>query len=99
MADTTFDIVIRYTGDSRYQPLFDDAAERWEQIIIADLPDVNNSQFGFVDDLLIDASVVFIDGSGRGPGASRTRLDPQQLRAAVPWGNGVRFRRRLVDVQ
>jgi hypothetical protein len=64
MADTTFDIVIHYTGNSLYQPLFDDAAERWEQIIIADLPDVNSSQFGFVDDLLIDASVVSIDGPG-----------------------------------
>src|SRR5262245_38307739 len=65
MADSTFDIVIRYTGDSRYRPLFDAAAARWEQIIIADLPDVNSSQFGFVDDLLIDASVVAIDGPGR----------------------------------
>jgi hypothetical protein len=64
MADTTFDIVIRYTGDSRYQPLFDAAAARWEQIIIADLPDIASSSFGFVDDLLIDASVVAIDGSG-----------------------------------
>jgi hypothetical protein len=64
LADTTFDIVISYAGDPLYQPLFDDAAERWEQIIIADLPDVNSSNFGFVDDLLIDASVVFIDGPG-----------------------------------
>jgi len=78
MADTTFDIVIRYSGDSRYQPLFDDAAERWEQIIIADLPDVNSSAFGFVDDVLIDASVVFIDG----PGAVLGQAGPDWIRSA-----------------
>jgi hypothetical protein len=64
MADTTFDIVINYSGNSAYQSLFDDAAERWEQIILADLPDVNSGAFGLVDDLLIDASVVAIDGAG-----------------------------------
>jgi len=78
LADTTFDIVIHYTGDPLYQPLFDDAAERWEQIIVADLPDVNSSNFGFVDDLLIDASVVFIDG----PGGVLGQAGPDWIRSA-----------------
>jgi hypothetical protein len=62
MADTTFDIVIRFAGGPRYQHVFDAAAARWEQIIVADLPDVTDSQFGYVDDILIDATVVSIDG-------------------------------------
>ena len=62
--NSTFDIVVQYTGDPLYQSIFQTAADRWEQVIIADLPDVNSSQFGFVDDLRIDASVVAIDGVG-----------------------------------
>ena len=61
----TFDIVIRYGGDPAYQAAFDAAAARWEQIITADIADVTSSTYGFIDDLLIDASVQFIDGSGQ----------------------------------
>ena len=60
--NSTFDIQIRYSGDSSYLGAFQAAADRWEQIIVADLPDVNSSNFGFIDDLLIDVSVVSIDG-------------------------------------
>ena len=52
---STFDIVIRYSGDPTYQTLFDAAAARWEQIITADIPDVNSATWGFIDGLLIDA--------------------------------------------
>ncbi len=38
---------------------------RWEQIITAEIVDVNSGIFGLVDDLLIDASVVAIDGPGQ----------------------------------
>ncbi len=62
--DTTFDIVIDYTGNSLYQTLFDDAAQRWEQIITADLPDVISVSHASIDDLLIDVTVVAIDGIG-----------------------------------
>ncbi len=60
--DTTFDIVIDYSGNPLYQSLFDAAAQRWEQIITADLPDVTSFRHGRIDDLLIDASVFWIDG-------------------------------------
>jgi hypothetical protein len=60
----TFDITVNYTGDSIYQPVFDKAAQIWSQIITADIPDVNSPTYGFIDDLLIDASVVTIDGPG-----------------------------------
>lgn len=72
-----FDIVVNYSGDARFQAAFDEAAARWEQVITADLPNVNTSQWGLIDDLLIDASVEFIDGPnnilGRaGPDAFRS---------------------------
>ena len=62
---STFDIVVRYGGDPAYQGAFDAAAARWEQIITADIADVTSSTYGFIDDLLIDASVVAIDGAGQ----------------------------------
>jgi Ca2+-binding RTX toxin-like protein len=63
-ANGRFDIVIRYTGDSKYQTALTQAAERWSQIITGDIPDVNSGQYGFIDDLLIDASIAPIDGAG-----------------------------------
>ena len=72
--NSTFDIVIQYIGDPLYQSIFQTAADRWEQIIVGDIPDVNSSQFGFVDDLRIDASVVSIDGVRRNLGPGGTRL-------------------------
>ena len=76
-----FDIIINFDGDGRYEPYFRAAETRWEQIIIGNLPAVNDRRFGLIDDLVIDASVVSIDGEygivGRaGPDAIRdgTRL-------------------------
>jgi hypothetical protein len=74
---THFDITINYTGDSAYQSYFTAAARRWEQVITGDLPNVNSSTYGFIDDLLITANVRAIDGPGRilgqaGPDAFRS---------------------------
>ena len=74
-----FQIDVRYSGEPQYQSAFDAAAARWESIIIGDLPDVNNVRYGLIDDLLIQASVVPIDGKdgvlGRaGPTALRVNL-------------------------
>ena len=63
-ANGQFDIVIHYSGDPKYQGAFTSAAIRWAQIIVADIPDFNSSTYGFIDDLLIDASIVAIDGAG-----------------------------------
>ncbi|MGI8981762.1 MAG: leishmanolysin-related zinc metalloendopeptidase [Pirellulaceae bacterium] len=59
-----FDIQLNYQGlTTTEQAIFQQAAARWEQIIIGDLP---NATYGsrVVDDLLIDASAVAIDGVG-----------------------------------
>jgi len=63
-ANGQFDIVIHYSGDPKYQAAFTSAAIRWAQIIVADIPDFNSPTYGFIDDLLIDASIVSIDGPG-----------------------------------
>ena len=59
-----YDIAINYSGDPGYQIFFDAAAARWEQVITADVPDVINPGYGYIDDLLISASVTAIDGAG-----------------------------------
>lgn len=58
-----FSITVNYTGNASYQSYFTQAAQRWAQIITGDLPDVN-SYLGLIDDLLINASIVPIDGAG-----------------------------------
>ncbi len=60
-----FHIAVNYSGSSTYQSIFAAAAAEWEQVITQDLPDVNTSSYGAIDDLLINASVVAIDGVGQ----------------------------------
>jgi len=74
---TRFEITVRYSGSSTYQSYFTEAARRWEQVITADLPNVVHPLYGFIDDLMIDASVEYIDGANRvlgraGPDAFRS---------------------------
>ena len=64
MSDADFDIIINYSGDPKYQPAFTTAVERWTQIIVADIPDYSSSQYGLIDDLVIDARIAPIDGEG-----------------------------------
>lgn len=59
-----FDIVVRFTDNNMtasQQAAFADAAARWSEIIVGDLPDVFTS-VGLVDDVVIDASAPYIDG-------------------------------------
>ena len=60
----TFAITLRTTGlTARRETIFQQAADRWAQIIVGDLPDVTYNGVA-VDDLLIDASAMVIDGQG-----------------------------------
>ncbi|MBK7416377.1 MAG: hypothetical protein IPJ38_16030 [Dechloromonas sp.] len=63
-AGSAYSIDVRYEGDAQYRSYFDAAAQRWAQVITGDLPDMQDSRFGRIDDLLIEASVVSIDGAG-----------------------------------
>jgi hypothetical protein len=72
-----FAITVSYAGDSQYQSYFLAASARLSQIITTDLPDVTTSTWGRIDDLLIQASVLSMDGPGgvlgrAGPTAFRT---------------------------
>ncbi len=62
-----YDIDVIFVDDSftpDQQEVFEDAASRWEEIITGNVPDVVVPGFGFVDDIAIDASALFIDGPG-----------------------------------
>ncbi len=60
-----FDITLQFSGGltQSQMDVFVEAAKRWESIIIGDVPDVMTT-IGFIDDVLIDASGVAIDGEG-----------------------------------
>jgi hypothetical protein len=55
----------------RYLPYFTAAAERWMQVVRSDLPDVQDVDYGPIDDLLILASVGQIDEAGHTVGWGR----------------------------
>ncbi len=60
-----FDIDINFTGNwtANQRAIFQEAADRWSEIITQDIPDVVvNGQS--IDDLVIEASSPFIDGNG-----------------------------------
>ena len=60
----TFNIEVRFVGQfsPTQQAAFNAAAERWEQIIVGDIPDVFVPGIGQVDDIVIEARAVAIDG-------------------------------------
>jgi subtilisin-like proprotein convertase family protein len=81
-----FAIEVRYRGGltTAQQAAFDLAARRWSEIIVADLPDVRVGS-EVVDDVVIEAEGVPIDGPGRTLGqAGPTRLRPESFLPA--WG-------------
>ncbi len=71
-----FNIEVRFLGGltSSQQLIFQRAAERWSQIITGDLPSVRVDG-EIVDDILIEAQGVFIDG----PGMVLGQAGPTQL--------------------
>ena len=65
--ESEFNIEVIFTDDSltaSQQAVFDDDAARWEEIITGDLPDVVFPDLGLVDDVVIEASALAIDGVG-----------------------------------
>jgi subtilisin-like proprotein convertase family protein len=82
----TFQIDVRFRGGltTAQQAAFDLAARRWSEIIVSDLPDVRVGG-EVVDDVVIEAEGVPIDGPGRTLGqAGPTRLRPGTFLPA--WG-------------
>lgn len=60
-----FKIEVRFLGglSSSQQAIFQVAAERWSEIIVSNLPSIT-TDIGVVDDLVIDAEGINIDGAG-----------------------------------
>lgn len=72
-----FNLEVRFLGGLTLsqQSIFQQAAERWSEIIIGDLPSISVDG-EIVDDVLIEAQGVFIDG----PGMVLGRAGPTSLR-------------------
>jgi hypothetical protein len=79
---STLSIVVRASGlTASQQQVLQQAAQRWEQLMVGDLPDA--TYWGVaVDDLLIDASVTSIDGPGGRLGDAGR--DAIRLRSGLP---------------
>ncbi len=60
-----FNITLQFDGGltASQQAIFEEAAYIWESIIVGDIPDVQTT-LGLVDDIVIDASGIYIDGQG-----------------------------------
>ena len=81
-ASSLFQIQVRFIEGltDAQQEVFSLAAERWSQIISADVPAFDTPDAGVVDDLLIDASGVPIDGVNNVLGqAGPTHIRPGSL--------------------
>ncbi len=62
--DDRFDITVEFTSDDipdGYIQAFEDAVERWEDIIVGDLDYAFVEGYGFVDDILIEVAVQDIE--------------------------------------
>ncbi|HID23621.1 MAG TPA: hypothetical protein EYP14_14660, partial [Planctomycetaceae bacterium] len=60
--DIRVDFVGPWTASQRDAVLA--AAQRWERIVISDLPDVNVPNVGLVDDLVVSVRIAPLDGAG-----------------------------------
>jgi hypothetical protein len=63
---------------------FEQAANRWSQIITADLPDIFLPGIGLVDDVLIDVSIEFLDGVGGVLGQAGPFVDSSRPQSGLP---------------
>ena len=74
--DDPFHIEVRFLGGltDEQKQAFKDAADRWAQVIVGDLEDVELADGTVIDDVRIDAAGVAIDGPGRVLGRAAPRL-------------------------
>jgi len=93
--DNTFNIQFLFSGLTTSQvAIFQQAAAKWESIIVGDLPSAVYTRAGFtspvlVDDLLIDASAAPIDGVGNILGQSTN--DSFRAGSGLPYHGTMQF--------
>ena len=88
---SNFDIVVNFTGglSPSQQAIFAQAEARLEQIITGDVPDILIPGVGLIDDVVINASGVVIDGRGGVLGqAGPTGLRPGSF---LPYSGDMQF--------
>ncbi|WP_269617152.1 pre-peptidase C-terminal domain-containing protein [Prochlorococcus marinus] len=61
---SNFNIEFNYQGPEIYRSYLNQSATFWENVIIGDIPAVNDSVYGIIDDIIIDFRIGYIDGSG-----------------------------------
>jgi hypothetical protein len=83
-----FNIEVRFLGGltRAQQDAFETAASRWSEVITGDIPSVRVGN-DIVDDVLITAQGVFIDGAGGTLGQAATRRFPSSMQLCVRAGS------------
>jgi hypothetical protein len=62
VSEFDIDLIFDASIASEVQAIFEQAANRWEELIIGDLPDAFVTRIGIVDDIAIEVRTPFIDG-------------------------------------
>lgn len=88
---STFDIDLTFGAglSASQQAIFRAAADRWEQIIVGDIPDVIVPGVGAVDDISIDISAAQIDLVGNV--LAETELIAARVASFLPSASDIRF--------
>jgi len=90
ISTSEYNLVIDFDGDLHYLPYFEQALLRWAQVITGDVADVIHPGTGeLIDDIIISASVVAIDG----PGGTLGYAGPERVRPenALPYQGAMFF--------
>jgi hypothetical protein len=59
-----FTITLDYSGSAAYSSAINAAVQKWQQVIVGDLPPVASSSWGPIDDIKICIKIAPIDGAG-----------------------------------
>jgi NAD/NADP transhydrogenase alpha subunit len=86
IGNSAFKIEVDYSGDATYKNYFIEAAQRWSQIIVGELPNV-----GAIDDLKISATIAADDGPGGRLGFARPLLTRTNADGGLPYTGEMSF--------
>lgn len=67
------------------------AANLWQSVIIGNLPEVNDPQFGVIDDIQINVQLGLLSGDSDGDGNTLAQARPLRWRPGPPSGTGLPY--------
>ncbi len=67
------------------------AANLWQSVIIGNLPEVNDPQFGLIDDIQINVQLGLLSGDSDGDGNTLAQARPLRWRPGPPTGTGLPY--------